>query len=407
MAQPTRTDTYTGPPLVDGRWRFPADGDQRVLGFEGGALRAHRYPVVELEAVSPLPPSGDVKVVVVGPDKREKGFILTIGRREYHELTTSTGAVKVPKLLDKHRDTAWYRPIGGTAFRTGGPRAQDVRQGQIGCCRLASSLQAIAATENGWAFLQSLFTETTAGWQLGLRVSDKPKGITKQGAKPFVDRWLPVDRATGCLIYGLWQVPQTATDFALWPALLEKALADMWGGYHQTEHAGNNYIDEDGVFEAFGIYRKPKDRLKWHGDSSTPEEIAKFLTAARAAGKAITLGSDRAMHNYALIDADKDGILVADSRTSYAEAAKRWDKPLTAPLTPPTLDKPLTAPTSPKPGISPLEMTKDREMYPQRFTWAQVQYYFKWAFAYDIPKIDRLDRKDRTSDSSGQDKGTK
>ncbi len=362
---------FVNPDVPPNRWRCPSGVRLRLAGAltPGGATVA--YDVVELHLLRDDP--GGVRLTLVNP-----GFTLVpqpvwvsgVDFRAVRDRCTP-----LPRLLPAHDAVGCYAPITGSLF-TGAAHPHDVIQGHLGSCRTASAFQALAATPNGPGHLRSLIREVDGGYVVRLRPVPRPgtRGRVLPPIDVFVDSFLPIEVATGKLLYCLCG-PVLAghpAPCALWPAILEQALATLWGGYGALEAGG---IHEDLVFQALGCpylavggnLAGKLNLLNTRGVETTATQVQEFVTAVARAGGAITLPGTTIQHNYAVVAVRPDGVVVADPRTGHsAEELARWAAPNRGT------------------GVDQW-ILNDPAVWPIFFSWADLLVKFRWLYAYQVP----------------------
>ncbi|MGI5240852.1 hypothetical protein [Dactylosporangium sp. CA-139066] len=359
-----------------GRWRVPAG--TRITGVPTETPHGHaaEFDLIELDArvvtgasfaVTIVAPGGtSARQVVV--DRAEALRVMRLGHEE-------------PDVLTKHITEVFYARYAGQLFGTEiSPR--DVRQGSPGDCRTMSSLQAIADVRGGPDFLRSKITPVAGGYLVSLL--DVPAPGTAQGGRRitqrqvFVSDYFPTaiagdatDRVARYASSG--RRPGPAVTFPLWPAVLEKALATLWGGYGKLEHFD---IHEDLVFRALGIYAKQGHTLSLTnsgpgGQRPTAATVEQFVRAAAGRGAAITAPGMSSQHNFAVLDVRPGGVTLADPRTAQGSGdLARWDNP--------------------KNGSDAEESElADYAYWPMRFTWQDLMKRVRWFCTYDIPELEK------------------
>jgi hypothetical protein len=269
---------------------------------------------------APVPVSGPVQATMFTASATAEPLTRWVTRLDLQPVLAA--GINVPMLAAGHQNLAWYRPLGTAAF-IGEPAPGDVRQGALGNCKLMSAMQALAARPGGRARLKKIIVpgEQEGTFNVQLR-SDLTTGASGGGLVYFpVDNYFPVRRDTGLPLYALYK--RSAKEmFPIWPALVEKAVAVAWGGYQDLVEVTDARIDDDRIFATLGVAPfgdKIKNKLVCMGKSVTI--ISTFVSQPFSKGATFVAASPT--HNFAVIDADKDGIILADPR-SAPKTSEQW-----------------------------------------------------------------------------------
>jgi hypothetical protein len=176
-----------------------------------------------------------------------------------------------------------YQPYAGVLWN-GTPKAGDVAQGYIGDCYLISAMGAVAAA-NPQAIMK-LFSSTKpkqTSYTISLFLRDGKGGFSKHSVT--VDTNLP-SKLQGMQkespVYGQLGKDLNDGQTPMWPALLEKAYAQLIGGYDQIGQGG--YPER--AMEAFTGVASTSEQVP-QGDADV---LAKFKEYQKA-GKAVVCGT--------------------------------------------------------------------------------------------------------------------
>jgi hypothetical protein len=357
--------------VTSGRWRFPAAVTFDCYQDKEMTSEAERPALVELYVMAPVPVSGAVQATMFTASATTDPLTRWVARKNLQQALAS--GIGVPMLANGHHNLAWYRPIGAAAF-IGEPHHGDVRQGTLGNCKLMSAMQALAARPGGRARLKKIFgpggQDGTYLVQLRTDLSAPGGGLTYIP----VDNYFPVHRDTGRPIYALYK--RSAEDtFPIWPALLEKAVAVAWGGYQNLVEVTLSRITDDTIFATFGVAPysdTTKNKLVTMGKPAF--QISTFVTKPFSQGATFTAASRT--HNYAVIGADKDGIILADPR-SAPKASTQWSTVY-------------EADDDDDSRVRNAGWDKDdsSDKFPIHLTWARVEHYLMRLSCYNTPPPD-------------------
>ncbi|MSP60112.1 MAG: hypothetical protein EXR72_07175 [Myxococcales bacterium] len=200
----------------------------------------------------------------------------------------------------------------------GAPKPGDVAQGRLGDCYLIAAMGAVSAASP--KAIMSLFSshkpnQTT--YTVNLYIDD---GTGKMKQHPVtIDTALPTrvqDMQNQAPTYALMGKSMAKHDVPLWPALLEKAYAQMMGGYDIIGDKGGH---ADAAMEAMtGVKRG------YEAKPSTESGVLAKFKGFQADGKAIvcgTLGSKQA-RSQGGFKGQGDGPYHADLKTDQGEGAE-------------------------------------------------------------------------------------
>ncbi len=144
-------------------------------------------------------------------------------------------------------DNVIYETAQGVLFGSGGPKATDIAQGWLGDCYFLSSLGEVA--KQSPKTIQSMFTNNHDGtYTVRFYEYNVAKNVW-QADYVTVNLELPVFQQSGQLVYAGWYQggqPTTYTDTSavLWPALAEKAYAQLAEeGWSRSTNPGGSGID--------------------------------------------------------------------------------------------------------------------------------------------------------------------
>ncbi|MDX6678956.1 MAG: hypothetical protein QOE31_3008, partial [Solirubrobacteraceae bacterium] len=102
----------------------------------------------------------------------------------------------------------------------------------------------------------------------------------------------------------------------LWPAFVEKGLAQLWGGYAKL-----NGAMEHTIMIAMGTAAPQKIGETMTADLDKQKQA---VLAAVAANQLVTAAAHFKRHNYAVLAANDDGITIRDPNTRGAPAPVKW-----------------------------------------------------------------------------------
>lgn len=302
--------------------------------------------------------------------------VLTLEVDQRDLLALMDQAVAEPDLADVHVKNNGYHDPGWQVFPAD-PHPLDVSQGAVGNCRVASAMQAIAATDEGRRWLRKLIT--SAGGQHTVKI--KPGGGPKTTPPPgelvpvAVSGYIPwsaLDNRPLYLLKGAAPAPGADAErepgrhpAALWPAIIEKVLAEHWGGYQKLDGA-----EEMSVFATLGLANTR--HVSWTSKTEFDTEghtfdfkgyKAKVLEMAEN-GFALTTSAEGKQHNYALLAVDDEGVVVSDPNSR--------DKDLPARLQSPPVGK----------GG---EKIPEADAFPRRYSWMDFFKTFRWVYGAAVP----------------------
>ncbi|MEV5568973.1 C2 family cysteine protease [Spirillospora sp. NPDC052269] len=349
------TEQHVGGVAPQGRWRV-RDGSYAVTARRSESDADITVNVAEFVIGDVAGDRVKLRIVRAGADWGVASWSVTIPERDLAALVGRS--VKEPDLVSGHDQLGGYFAPASELFR-GAPHPSDVTQGLVGDCRVASAFQAVAASKDGPALLRSLIAAVDGGYQVRLIPTTGPKAMPASGAKPetmTISGYLPVTRHNRDPLYLLSGSPYGPSSTAvLWPAVLEKAFATMWGGYAALDGA-----EERPVLAALGL--TDFVHFNWMNDEENKPAAARAKMPSLAAeGYALTTAARAKRHNYAILSVAEDGVLVSDPNTARGDdAAKRWTSPA-------TVKRADQLPTSAE--------------FPLLFTWDAFFQTFMWYYA--------------------------
>ena len=177
-----------------------------------------------------------------------------------------------------------YQEYTSTLWQ-GAPKAADVAQGALGDCYLNAAMGAVAAANP--KAIMSLFSPQAANqhsYTITLNVSDGRGGFHKHPIT--VDTNLPTraqDVQRNAPIYTLMGKGMKQHDVPLWPALLEKAYAQMMGGYDVVGDKGG-YSDR--AMEALTGVSSHSETI-----AAKEQDVLAEFKGFQQAGKAVVCGT--------------------------------------------------------------------------------------------------------------------
>jgi hypothetical protein len=244
--------------------------------------------VVEVEAIQ-----GDQLLVKVWSGM--KGTQTTIPRDHFKpEPGVTTGAD------DKPRDDV-YADFGGGALwdKASGPTASDVDQGFIGDCYLNAAMMSVV-TANPGAIKKAFSPQDPGAKNYTITLYKKNESGNLEAVSMSVDTMLPADRNSTqganpdpTLVYT--GQGKDKSQVKLWPALMEKAYAQLVGGYARA--GGGGYAGD--AMEA--ITGQKADAL----DKPAQDSVIERFKQLKQEGKAVvcgTLGSKEKKQQKAFTD---------------------------------------------------------------------------------------------------------
>ncbi len=218
-----------------------------------------------------------------------------------------------------------YRRVNLPLFAGGGPSPSDVYQGEIGDCYLMSSLASVAAAQpssiinaihdNGdGTYTVTLYQPKGLGFlrRLGW-VGLQAEAVGFEDAGALMDR-IPVEpvkiRVTG-LVPAQQGWPLDAQPVsALWPCILEKAFAKLWGNYSAIGFGGSETVP------LMALTGRPAQEVHFD-DSTKPDAVWRLVESSLANGNPMTVGSQVVgnakddvvgLHGYSVVGAyEQDG----------------------------------------------------------------------------------------------------
>lgn len=387
-------------PLAAGRWKFSAPAGFATVGHEA-TLDSEEVPcnVREMYRLDTDAPAGDmVPVMVQRRQPNSDMFRFWITRARFDALVAA--GEPVPQLMPAHLDSGGYLPITRPAFSLDkGPQIHDAWQGSIGTCRAASAFQAIAAQPKGRRYLRQLIEPLGATeWLVHLRHVKHTSGVMPTVRTPIaVDNCLPLLRRTAtetgqparvveAVAYQLEGITQATTTAVLWAALIEKALAVLWGGYEWVQDTNRYPLKDDAIMGALGFGTGRKFEVgKVPPENPTPTLLSNLKAAVLGAwerGEVITAAGFAPRHNYAVIHVDDEGAVLCDPRT-------KWDPAALQRKSAPTL------------RTRSYGFFTNQAYWPIKLGWSDLAKSFMWFTAYDLAPTGTTDQKDNKYDKDG------
>ncbi|MCP2339915.1 C2 family cysteine protease [Actinomadura rupiterrae] len=303
-----------------------------------------------------------VRIARAEGDWASASWTATIAQKDLPGLVEASA--KEPDLATPGQDQlGGYFAPRSDVFK-GAPHPSDITQGLVGDCRVASAFQAVAACAAGPELIQSLIASGEGVYEVTLVPTTGPKAMPASSARATaltISDFLPVTRHNRDPLYLLSGSPYgPSSQVPLWPAILEKAFATMWGGYAALDGA-----EERPVLAALGL--GDFVHVNWMSDEETKPAAAKVRMLQMAkGGYAITTAARAKRHNYAVLAVDGDGVLVADPNTTRAGGAeKRWKSPAT---------------------MKEAEKLPESTAFPLHFTWEAFFATFMWIYGALPPK---------------------
>jgi len=205
--------------------------------------------------------------------------------------------VSINGATDKPRGDVYASFQNASLWAEGGPKADDVRQGHIGDCYLMAAMGAVCAANPG--AIMKMFQPQKSGekvYSVTLFKEDKGK-LTPHTVS--VDTMMPATNpaspepgekaAGGAPQLAYAGMGKTAATAALWPSLLEKAYAQLIGGYAEVGKGGKSSDAMSAITGEEAQYQSapPKDQVI--------ERFKKF----KDEGKAVVCGTLGSMEHKA------------------------------------------------------------------------------------------------------------
>jgi hypothetical protein len=209
--------------------------------------------------------------------------------------------------LGKHAPVR-YTKLDRAPF-VGEPSGDDISQGGLGDCWLLAPLAAIADTGEGKTAIKAMISPKVAAERYNLRFF-----VPLRPASPPVEQSVTIDNWFAGSAADDVDYAQPVADKGIWPLIVEKAAADLEGGFEK--------IDGGFVSRAFTLItgKRPKvyaftdkDELDDTPEKKTQDELKNLLAQAHEAGKPISahVPSKKAVHTVAVTPADALGAFVA------------------------------------------------------------------------------------------------
>jgi hypothetical protein len=338
------------------RVRFPHGKLLRVKSSSGDSAEVNAAELVALD-------NGKVWITKFGPKWKSSAIVV--------RLETELGPVLASGIPEPMVDPAnavqsGYLPLDNPLFGAGGPLPSDVNQGLMGDCRIVSALQALAAAQ------PKLLMEAVTGGPETYKVRMRRPPASNRAPKssqPFemitVSCALAMDRTKDEpeILYCL-RGNRPGTVFPIWPAIVEKALAHVWGGYARLDGAL-----EDTIMLALGLSLPPGGKINFMSldpdDSVNVEKWANSIKKSWAAGRPITAFIQGRQHNYAIVEVRETGVVISDPNTRReGDFQERWANPAN-----------MSAMTD--------DWKKTESVWPLFFTWRELVHAFTWVCSYE------------------------
>lgn len=304
-------DTTVTTQVRPGRWRFATAVEIPVSEVSATSPTAN-HMVVELYIAGPVQATGPVQGTFFEASPTADPVRGWVARKDLAPLLPK--AIPVPMLIDEYQDSAWYRPVGTVAF-IGEPAPKDVRQGKVGDCKLLSALQALAASPGGQAHLKRIIAtvdKEKGTFSVRLR-TNLTKGAQDGGFEFIpVDNYFPVTRGAGEVLSALYgRTTKDTGTFPIWPALLEKAMAMVGGGYQTLVEIKPGTLPDSTIFATLGIepLGSPNTMIC---TIKTGPAIKGFVVKQFSEGATFVAAAGFRPHNWAVIGADENYLHLAD-----------------------------------------------------------------------------------------------
>lgn len=313
--------------------------------------------------------AGNSYIQVVSSGAYWMVLTLEVGQSELLKLMDQS--VAEPDLADAHVKNNGYRDPGWQVFPAD-PHPLDVSQGAVGNCRVASAMQAIAASDEGRRWLRKLITSADGRHTVMIKPGGGPKSTPQPGALVPVTvsgyiPWSVLDNRPLYLLKGAAPAPGDEAErepgrhpAALWPAIIEKVLAEHWGGYQKLDGA-----EEMSVFATLGL--TDIRHVNWLSKTEFDTQghtfdfdgyKAKVLEMAKK-GFVLTTSAEGKQHNYALLAVDDQGVVVSDPNSRDKDLPARLQSPPVA-----------------KAG----EKIPEAAAFPRRYGWMDFFKTFRWVY---------------------------
>ena len=227
-------------------------------------------------------------------------------------VSTTKGPTLAPQLTVPvcDRNYVKFDKIDGKAF-TGPVKISDINQGYLGDCYLIAALTALAHSNP--EAIQSAIREGDEPGSYIVTLRKRLKVGGRTGPKSVkVDDWFPIKDEH--MLYaqgGSKDEPRSKVDQfknqkrPMWPAIIEKAVATMAGGYHKVEGGL-----EEAVFEAFT--GKPSESCMMGKFGSYQNQSAiKFLKQGIRSGRPVAVATRQSKDGYSTPNLHSNHVYVA------------------------------------------------------------------------------------------------
>lgn len=281
-------------------------------------------------------PHGDRSRITDAPD------LLVMHRTVFRMVSADGGpaAASEPAVRTGRSSPVAYQETTAQSFPLflgDGPEAKDIWQGELGDCWLLAALIAVLNVPGGKQVVKNMFTESANG--ITVKFFDP---ATLKSTSVTVSRKLPVrtgaggplsDPASG-MVTGAQAAPGTfayalsgaaatsdgpGSPRAIWPAILEKAIASHFQGYEKMQSKPAE--------TAFRMILPASLTNKVQKPDPTVS-IKDWITKMLKADRPVTVGlliPQAGGHNYAVAEHDDTTVTLRDPRTRPEDLAKTID----------------------------------------------------------------------------------
>lgn len=173
-----------------------------------------------------------VKLKVIGlPPDDERDILGMQGWIEPGQADVEPGTIRHDEPLAEAPDQ--YGPVPGTLFGDDGPSSDDIQQGGLGDCWLIAPMAALADTTAGDQAIRGMIAELP-GDRYRVRFH------FHAGGGQFEVRTVEISNRFPLGSGGVPTYARTTATKALWPLIVEKAFAEIHGGYFNLK-GGSEY----------------------------------------------------------------------------------------------------------------------------------------------------------------------
>jgi hypothetical protein len=285
---PSATQQTTPGGLVQ---RFQGDGIAITEQAEVHEKRSSTSAVVETLA------AGDACIELVG---RTPNWVkVTAVGKEVTGWVQEDKTALQPGITDGHGKPGEHAPDKFAKLErapfVGAPSGDDVKQGGMGDCWLLAPLAAIADTADGKKALRAMIQPDRAApsYEVRLFVPTTEDGVDTQPQRVTVDNWFASTEDDQPLY------AQPLEDRGIWPLIIEKAVAQVQGGYENISGGfiTTAYLLVTGKrpegYSALGDDRGMLDDTQGKG----PGELLNILRDALAQDKPVSVHIPPKSHN--------------------------------------------------------------------------------------------------------------